>query len=208
MPSITVTGEGSVKAGPQLARIRLGVATEAPTAKAASDRNAANMQRVMKALRSAGLAPEAIQTVQFTIEPVYDYPPPQQRPVLRGFQVRNVVEATTRELERLPGLLDAVISAGGNVVESLRFELEDPGAVQAEALKRALADARRKADSLAAAAGRGIGDVQRIVTVEGVRPMPWAAEMRVAEQADTAPPVSPGELTVTSQVEVTYRLTE
>ncbi|MBA2564085.1 MAG: SIMPL domain-containing protein [Gemmatimonadetes bacterium] len=206
--TVSVGGESFVRAAPELAKIRLGVVTEARTARAASEENARKMNAVVASLRAADIPEARIQTVQLTIEPAYDYQQPEGRQVLRGFAARNVVEAEVRELQRLGDILDAAITAGGNAVEGVRFELEDPGAAQSRALEGALADARRKAEALAKAAGVKLGEVQQIAASSGGGPIPYpmlqsgVAEM--AARADVAPSVSPGELTVTSNVQVTY----
>lgn len=207
--TLAVTGEGSVQVEPDLARVRIGVLSEARNARAASEENARKMARVMDTLRQAGIPADKIQTVQLTIEPVYDYNQPEGRPVLRGFQARNVVEAATKELSRLGEVLDASVEAGSNTVEGIRFELEEPGPAQADALRRAVADARRKAEALASAAGVGLKEVQQIDAVE-MRPIPWiesrVASMEARTDAAAPPPVSPGELIITSNVHITYRL--
>ncbi|MFN2431410.1 MAG: SIMPL domain-containing protein [Gemmatimonadota bacterium] len=205
--TVAVTGEGSVQARPELARLRIGVVTEAPSAAPASRENAQRMQRLVAALREAGVDPEAIQTVQLTIEPVYDYEGTPGQPRLRGFQARNVVEATFEDLDRLGEVVDAAIAAGGNTVEGIRFELREPGEAQARAFADAVADARRKAESLAAAAGVNLGAVQQIdATYGGPIPLPMMARAAVMESRADAPPVSPGELTVTSTVRVFFRI--
>jgi uncharacterized protein YggE len=206
--TLSVSGEGMIQVKPERARVRVGVVTEAKTARAASEENAQKMSRVVEALRSAGIAAEKIQTVQLTIEPAYDYTEPGKPPVLRGFLARNVVEATTAELAGVGEVLDVVIGVGGNTVEGIAFELEDPGAAQAEALARAVTDARRKAETLARAAGLELGEIQEISAAQGGGPMPvFARGVALMEaRADAAPPVSPGELTVTSSVHVVYRI--
>ena len=207
-PILAVTGEGSVQVEPERARLRVGVVTEARTAREASAENARRMERVVDALQSAGLPDRQIQTVQLTVEPVYDYERPEGGPVLRAFRARNVVEATTPELERLGEILDAVIAVGGNTVENVAFELADPGAAQADAIARAVADAGRKAEALAQAAGLRLGPIQEISTAPaGGPPIPlMTSRLALEAAADAAPPVSPGELTVSASVQVVYRL--
>ncbi len=205
--TLSVSGEGTVTAAPEIASLRVGVVSESKTAREASDQNASKMARVVEALRKAGIAQDKIQTVQLTVEPAYDYNEGQQ--VLRGFQARNVVEARTRDLARLGEILDAVIQVGGNTVEGILFELEDPGAAQARAMARAVDDARRKAQALAEAAGVELAEVQEISAAYGGGPVPLPSPRVAVMEARTQaapPPVSPGELTVTSSVQVVYRL--
>lgn len=207
--TLSVSGEGLYRTRPDLARVNVGVVTEGPTARVASEENARKMTRVMEALRSAGIAAEKVRTVQIAIEPVYDYQQPNGPPRLRGFRARNVVEATTDDLERLGEVLDAVIAVGGNTVEGIQFELADLGAAQAEALRVAVADARRKAEALAAAAGLRLGEIHEINATYGGPPIPWIGAQAALMEArvDAAPPpVSPGELTVSANVQVVYRL--
>jgi uncharacterized protein YggE len=206
--TLSVSGEGTITAAPEIASLRVGVTSESKTAREASQENADKMGRVVAALRKAGIPEDKIQTVQLTVEPAYDYNEGQQ--VLRGFQARNVVEARTRDLERLGEILDAVIQVGGNTVEGIGFELEDPGAAQTRALTRAVDDARRKAEALAKAAGVELGDIQEIAAAYGggpiPLPMPRLASMEARMEAAPPPPVAPGELTVTASVQVVYRL--
>lgn len=207
--TIAVTGDGSVTAQPDQARVRLGVFTEAPTAAAASRENAQRMAAVIDALRGAGLAENAIQTVQLTIEPVYDYPEPPGRPRLRGFQARNVVEARFEDLTRLGEVLDAAIAVGGNTVEGVFFELRDPGPTRARALEAAVSDARLKAQSLARAAEVSLGEVRKIDASYGAPipyPMPHMASMELRADQAAPPPVNPGEMTVTATARVVYAI--
>jgi hypothetical protein len=208
--TVSVTGEGSVTATPDLARLRVGVLSEAQTARAASEENAKKMSQVVDTLRKAGVSSEKIRTIQLTVEAVYDYPEPRNRPVLRGFQARNVVEAETGDLAKLGEMLDAVVAAGGNTIEGVEFDLEDKGAAQAHAMTDALTDARRKAGALARAAGVELGDVQQISAGYGGGPIPLPSQPRFAVMEGRAeaapPPVSPGQLTITATVQVAYRL--
>jgi hypothetical protein len=203
---LSVTGEGTASAAPEVARVRVGVVTESKTAREASEENARKMTRVVDALRKAGVPEDKIQTVQLTIDPAYDYGDGRQ--VLRGFQARNVVEAKTRDLARLGDVLDAIIQVGGNTVEGILFELEDPGAAQARAMADAVDDARQKAEVLAKAARVELGEVQEISAGYGgpiPLPSPRVAVMEARTEA-APPPVSPGELTITSSVQVVYRI--
>ncbi len=205
----TVSGDGKVAAAPEIARLRLGVMTEAKTAREASQQNAQKMARVVETLGKAGIPEDKIQTVQLSIEPAYDYGQPDGRTTLRGFQARNVVEATTRDLDRLGETLDAAIQVGGNTVEGVQFELADPGAAQTRALAAAVADARRKAEALAEAADVELGEVQELSASYGGGPIPMPMPRMAVMEATAAappPPVSPGELTITSSVQVVYRL--
>lgn len=207
--TVAVSGEGSFQAAPDRARIRLGVVTEARSAREAARRNAERMARVVEALRGAAIPEKQILTVQLAIEPVYDYAQPEGRPSLRGFQARNLVEVTTTDLARVSEVLDAAIGVGGNTVEGVSFELQDLGAAQAQAMTRAVADARRKAEALAGAARVRLGDVREISATYGGGPVPYMPARTAVMEArggDAATPVSPGELTVTATVQVTYAL--
>ncbi|QSQ21821.1 SIMPL domain-containing protein [Pyxidicoccus parkwayensis] len=206
--TIRVEGTGEVKAQPDEAFIDLAVDTVAPNAKAASEQNAKKMEKVIAALTSAGIAKRDIQTRNYAVYPDYAPPAPnEQEPKLRGYRVSNVVSVHVTELSRVGSLLDQALAAGANRVDQVRFGLSRQDTVQGEALRQAVARARKSAEVLAAALNVKLGAVLDANTVTEP-PMLYPARMAMAEMAadgrGTTTPIQPEEQTVQAKVTLIF----
>ncbi|MBC7139449.1 MAG: SIMPL domain-containing protein [Defluviimonas sp.] len=206
---ITVTGNGSAEATPDMASVSLGVVTEAATAAGAMAANSAALTEVMATLAEAGIEPRDIQSSGLTLSPAYEdtYQGGPEGPRVRGFVAQNMVTVRVRALGSLGGVLDAAVGQGANTLYGLGFGLQDPVPKLDDARREAIADARRKAELYALAAGVTLGEVVSISEqVDYGRPMP---EMRAASFAkDAGVPVAEGELNLTASVTVVYDLTD
>jgi uncharacterized protein len=202
--TITVSGAGSIAAAPDQVTVRIGVRTEGTEATDTLEQNNQQMNNLLDALRQAGIPAQDIRTEGITLMPRFvDRPTPDQPAETQGFIATNIVQVRVRELEQLGELLDAAVQAGGNLIESINFELSDPQQWHDQALEVAMNDARRKAEQLAALAGTQLGAVWSITETDR---FPIAAR-GVAEMADVAAvPVEPGLLSVQVQLEVTWLL--
>ncbi len=208
-PEITVQGTGAVSRAPDMAEMRLGVVTEAADAAAAMARNGAAMTAVIAALRAGGIAEADIRTTAIDLSPQWrrdgDNPPQ-----VVAFRASNSVAVTVADLDALGGLIDAAIAAGANQTGGIRFGLADEAEAEAAdaARRRAVADARHKAEILAEAAGHGLGAVLDI-REGGAPPVPGPmAEMSFARAADAGTPVAAGELAIRATVTIRYALAE
>ncbi|MEI4486706.1 SIMPL domain-containing protein [Frigidibacter sp. MR17.14] len=200
---ITVTGEGSVAARPDMATITLGVVSEGATAAEAMAANSDAVAKVMAALSGAGIAEADLQTSSLNVNPVYEDRTPQvpdDAPTLRAFQAQNMLTVRVRALDSLGAVLDGAVSAGSNQIYGLGFGLAETQPKLDEARRAAVADARRKAELYAEAAGVKITGVESIAEDGGyARPM----EMRTASFAKDVP-VAEGELDMTARVTVVF----
>ena len=199
---ITVSGDATVAVAPDLAMIRLGVTSQAKTAREASDANAKQMTSVLAAIKGTGVADRDVQTSRLSLQPQYDQSKPGAARLL-GFQVTNQVTVRIREIDKLPSILDHAIAAGANEMSGIEFIVSEQSTLLDQARDDAIADARRKAGLYAKAAGVKLGSVTSIVE-EGSSPPP-----RPVMQAmrSGAVPVAPGEQMLRAAVTVTFELT-
>ena len=211
---ITVSGLGEVTAEPDLAVITTGVVTSAPTAREAVTANTQAMNGVLGRLKEMGIADRDLQTSDFSITPQYQHfrgqngqptPPPR----IVAYEVRNTLRVRIRELESTGAILDAVVSDGANQVNGIGFSIDDPTALMQKARRRAVSDARDRAEVLADSLGVALG---RIVSVsEGQMrppvPQPRMARMEMAMAADAGPvSVEAGEQLLTATVTITWEI--
>jgi len=207
---IWVNGTGEVTAVPDVATLSLGIETEAASVSEAQAQAAAAMAAVMQALEDNGVAENDIQTQYFNISQVTRWDDGKQEPVVTGYRVTNMVTAKLREIGRAGGIIDAVAAAGGDLarVNSIGFTVDDPSDYQAEARILAVADARAKAESMAAAAGVTLGDIVYL-TESSYIPSPIYRQDMMAEAAAGLPvetPISPGELEISVNVQINYAI--
>ncbi len=203
-PSIMATGEAVVYAKPDLAKIDIGVLTQAASAQAASAQNAAQLQTVLDKLRAV-LGPKAdIRTAGYSLTPNYQYPKPGGAPTVAGYSASNTVEITTEDLPGVGKLIDAATQAGATNVQQLQFTVKDEAPVRAEALRQASAQARVNAESMAAGLGLKLGKVLWLdqgTTPQVVRPM-----MQMARAGGAPTPVEEGKIEVRATVTLTIAL--
>jgi uncharacterized protein len=212
---ITVTGEGTVEGAPDMALITLGVVSEARTAAEALSGNSQSMNRILDALKQAGIEPRDLQTSGFSVDPVYSQPPQGQdpsvqfRPEIVGYRVQNNLTLRIRDLTRVGALLDQVVTLGANSISGPTFTVDDPTALQDKARIAAIADALRKGKLYAGAAGIALGSIFRIDENYTSPPQPYAsAPMLRMEAAQSDVPIEGGALTFKMQVAVSWRIAD
>jgi uncharacterized protein YggE len=198
---LTVTGEATVSVAPDAAVIRIGVSSSAKTAREASDANAQQMTGVLAALKDTGIADRDVQTSRLSVQPQYD-PNRAGAARLLGFQVTNQLTVKIRDIDKLPGILDRAIGAGANEMSGLEFVVSEQSKLLDQARDEAMADAHRKADRYAKAAGVKVGPVMSIAE-EGSSPPPRVLQAMRAGAA----PIAPGEQILRAAVTVTYEIT-
>lgn len=200
---LVVTGEGRASAAPDMALLRLGAQAEAESAAEALDGASEAAQAILDALREAGVAEADIQTAELSLSPRYE-PREGAQDAVTGYVASNVVSVRVRESEALGGVLDAAAEAGANRIDGLSFQIEDRGPVLEEARERAVADARRAAETLAEAAGLALGPVLRIEEGgDAGGPAPYADFAR-AEIASV--PIAQGEVETVARVRMVFAL--
>lgn len=193
--TLTVNGNGAVRAVPDRASIGAGVETRGATAQAALSANAEAMNDVLAALRAAG--GKDVTTSNVSLSPQLT---PEGKP--NGFVASNVATADFA-LAQAGKAIDAAVAAGANTVFGPTFTFSDDDALYLKALDAAVANAKTHAERLAAATGRTLGPV--LAVAEGsTGPIAMAEKAGVAGDAST--PIVSGAQEVTASVSVTYEL--
>jgi uncharacterized protein YggE len=209
--TLRVGGDGQIQVAPDHATVRVGATAQAEDASAAQDQVNQVMQKALASLREMGIAEEKIQTSDLSLWPVYDQPQPDDRGMMRppnivGYQASNVVSVELDDLTKIGAVIDACVAAGANQLQGVQFGLRNDTRAKSEALRRAVAAARTKAEVLAQAAGLQLGALAELneAGVDFQPPQPMRGRMAMEMAADTQ--VQPGQLTVTARVTLVYRL--
>jgi uncharacterized protein YggE len=209
-PTLSGNGEGEVMVAPDIAIVTLGVVSRGTTAAAALAVNSTELQVALDQVKAAGVPEKDIATSGFSVQPVYQTgrPPSDQPPPIVGYTVSNTVRVTIRDVARSGAILDQVVRAGANRVSGIMFDIADRKAAEEEAMKAAIAEARRRGELMAEAAGVRLVRVVAVnASANGGGPIPVFQRDTFAAQAAAAPPpVLPGQQRVTAQATVTWEI--
>jgi uncharacterized protein len=206
--TVTVNGTATVTSPPDEAVVMLTVQNDASTATAAMDATSVQSNQLLAKLKSLGIQDTALQTSSVTLYPVRTYDPTTGKETLTGYRADNSVKVTLKDAPSVAKVLAAAVETGVTLVSGPDWRLRDDGQAVNDALKQAVAHARSKAETLAAAGGVTIGDV--ISMAEGSVQVPVPIYSMAAGAADsgkvTEPAVSSGALDVTASVTITYAI--
>jgi uncharacterized protein YggE len=203
--TLQVTGQGTVSAIPDEAILLLAVQTQSTSATQASSDNAAVMTNVIDALVSLGISKNAIETVSYSLTPIYENKQDQTTPPkILGYVARNAIQVTITDFGLVGKALDTAIGAGINEVQGIVFTLSDASyaAIEKQALQLAIQDADAKAKGIAS--NLGVTLVGPISVTPGYTFQP-AFERLATASAQT--PIQPGSLQVTANVQIVYQFT-
>ena len=203
---LSVSAQAEAKRVPDVATISAGVVTQAADANAAMRDNATQMEKVMAAIRAAGIAERDIQTAGISVQPQYRYAE-NQPPAITGYQASNTVSMKVRDIAKLGKVLDTLVAQGANQVNGPSFEVDKPDEAYDEARIAALKKAQARAETYAKAMGLR---VRRIVSIsEGgggfQPPMPYM-RAQAMDMASKETAVSPGETTLSVSLDVVFEL--
>jgi uncharacterized protein len=160
---------------------------------------------VIAALHDTGVAAADVRTAALDVSPNWEHD--GTRMTRNGFTVTNRIGVTIRDLEALGRVLDAGLEAGATGLDGVVFLLADEAVAADEARRVAVTDARRRAETIADAAGGRLGPLRGIAEGSSASPGPWReARMAMAAPADAPTPVLPGRIEVTVTVTAEWEL--
>ena len=188
---ISATGEATRV--PDVAIISAGGVTRAASARAALAQNAARMERVRAALKSAGIADRDIQTSNISLNPEYRYVE-NQPPKLTGYTASNQLSVRFRDIAKSGDILDALVAEGSNQINGPNLTIDKPEEALDEARAKAVATGRARAELYARSLGMRVVRVVSVSESGGGYPVPPPMPvMEARAQAGYATKIDPGE---------------
>ncbi len=209
--TVTVSGEGVVRVEPDQATVRFGVVTRAEDPEEARRLNAAAASEAMNAVRALGIEERKIRLETLRLQPAREYNAQTRRWDNIGFEATRQVVVELDDLEQLPTLVAEIVQKGVNRLDGIAYELKDRAEARNEALRKALGDARGKAELMASTLGE---ELDRVLTIgeqsfNFPRPMVRMAQAEMALSKDAAPDpdaYAAGEIEVRAVVQVVFAL--
>ena len=201
---ISVTGEATISVAPDQAQIDGGVTTEAKTAREASDANNAAMGKVLLALKGAGIEEKDFQTSRLSLQPESAPNRGGGGPAtIVGYRASNHVTIRLRDVTKVASVIDTLVGAGANDIGGINFMVSQASKLLDDARSQAVADARRKAEIYAKAAGVTLGAPISISEEGSPAPMQFR---KMAGGMAAAAPVAQGEETLGVTVSVSWAI--
>ncbi|MDY7041913.1 MAG: SIMPL domain-containing protein [Chloroflexota bacterium] len=206
---ITVVGIGEVSLTPDIALINVGAEASAETVSQAKTEVDRRVEAIMAVLTGMGIADKDIQTSHYSIyyerEPVYPVAIEERSQEPNGaYRVSNMLRVTIRDLDQVSDVLDAVIEAGANQMYGVTFTVSDEREWEKEAREKAMADAKARAEALALLAEVELGEVLSVSEVVGAEPL--AARRSYSGMDMAAGGIAPGELDLSTSIQVTFAI--
>jgi uncharacterized protein YggE len=202
--TVTASGTGTTQAAPDTAEMSFGVTAMSPNAKTALDDASKAAEQIAAALKKQGIAAEDIQTRDVSVYPQSVDQDGKQ--VITGYQASLNVTVKVRDISKLGEVISAANAAGANEISGPTFTIDDPAPARAKAIDEAVADARKSAEAMAAAAGKSVGEVLSMSSSDaGFVPSAMYSQADVAGAAKSVP-IEPGQLDITANVVVVFEL--
>ena len=202
--TMSVEGKGQITVSPDQAKLTLGVVTENSNVQIAQQENAVISNSVIDALKQLGIEESAIKTTIYSVQPRYDYV--EGKSIFRGFEVEHLLEVTVKDLSTVGLVYDVAIKNGANRSGGIQFLVANPDVYYREALKRALHNAREKAEGLAQAIGAVLNNIPTQIVEQDQQERIYPAFSTQVASATTqeAPPIQTGNFTIPARVKVHY----
>ncbi len=205
--TVSFGGEGKVVAKPDIAKVHLSIVTDALTSKTAQDENSKKSKAVTDYLKKQNINDKDIKTTGYNIYPQYKYPQYGGQPTITGYQVNQSMEIKIRDLDKVSDVLDGVVAAGTNQINSLSFEIDNPEALKAEARKKAIEDAKGKAEELEDQLDIDLGKIVNFSENTGGYPVPIYYDAKgLSMGGGGGPSVPTGENEIVVNVSLTYQI--
>ena len=204
---VTVTASVTEYADPDMAQITLGVEESEDTAEAAQKSASKKQDAVKKAITDLGISEDDISTSSYSMYPQYNYDTSK----VTGYTVSVSLVIRNVTLDEVGDVLSAATSAGASQISDISYTSSSYDAVYSEALTKAAADAGTKADTLAKAEGKTLGELVSVQegyqdTSARYQSTNAYANLESSDGADSAISVDPGQLEVDASVTAVYAL--
>ena len=157
---LSVSGNGTVLVESDLAIVTVGVREASADVLVAQAAVNEKIAAIKQALLDAGVQETEINTDSINIYANYDYS--DNTEVIVGYTANNSLSVRTTDIDNVGALIDAAFAAGANTLDNVQFTVQDDSEAREQALTKAVEDARRKADVLAAAAGMQVTAIESI----------------------------------------------
>jgi len=208
--TLFVSGSSTTNTKTDKVTLSLGVETANKTAEKALLSNSILMNTVIDALKASGLQQNETSTSFFSIMPNYNYSKSGNRGDLIGFTVSNSIHIESPNIGSVSQWIDTAVQAGANFVNDIYFSVSEEKLqkIKNVLLKEAVANAKSKAEIIAAAAGINVDGIKSIMVEEiGLPPVPGPLYTKsVSSDEVSSTHILAGEQEISTTVGIVYMI--
>ena len=206
IPQISVSGEGKVKAVPDQAFISVTVETKGNNATSVKKQNDETIEKVIQFIKKIKLPKEDVQTKRISLNPQYDYEKKKH-----NYNATQTLEILLKDLAQYDALMEGLVDAGINRINTVEFKTSQLTQYQSEARKLAMKEAKQKAEDYVSVLAQKIGKALTISdNSQAYYPQPmYERKMMVSAMSDgevQRETLAIGEITIVANVSVSFIL--
>ena len=205
IPMVNVSGEGKVYTTPDQVSIQVAVETKGKNSTDVKKQNDAKVEAILNFIKKSNLAKEDFQTQRVSLNPQYDYETKKH-----SFHASQTIQILLKDLSKYDALMEGMVNAGINQINSVEFKSSKLATLQSEARKKAMKDAKSKAEDYVSVLGQKVG---KAITIndnsQTYYPQPVYAQMKsMSMDSESAPreTIAVGEIAVVANVSVSFML--
>ena len=211
---IAASAVGETRLTPDRALVQVTVDSRGESAANAGADNRTKQERVVDAVKAAGVASPQIRTAGYRVHPEYANPERGKAPKVTGYRASNTIQVEVRSIENIGRVIDAALGAGATNISSVGLYASNTDSARREAVRLAVTKARGEAESAAVAAGGTLGTLIELTIDPGAVPRPLLQNVVLTSAvatsggdmiAPTFTPVEPGESLVLAVVRVRWQ---
>jgi len=204
--AFSVTGEGKVVVKPDIAYVNIGIQAKSNSVKSVQNQINSTINQVSSSLKRLGIDEKDIKTLNYNINPIYDWTSGHQ--YLSGYNANTTLEVKVRNLDKINEVIDQSTASGANEISNINFEVEDKTAAEEEARKDAVAEAKKKAQDAARVAGFKLGKIINYSESTGPTPRPVAYDLKASSPVSMGggTEIQTGSSEITLTVTLTYQI--
>ncbi|RXG23575.1 SIMPL domain-containing protein [Leeuwenhoekiella aequorea] len=202
-PTVGVTGEGKVIVVPDEVTISLGVQTQGKDAAAVKSENDKAVDKVLDFLLKKNIPQNQVQTEYVSLNKNYDY-----NTKVYNYNASQTISVKLKDLSKYDEIMSGLVASGINSINGVNFGSSKMDTYEAEARKKAVANAKVKAQEYAGVLGQKIGKALQIAEQGTNTPQPQPMyKMAMSESMDSSQrTLAPGEMTISSKIQITFQL--
>lgn len=207
IPMINVSGEGKIKVTPDQAAISISVETKGAKATDVKKENDTKIDAVLKYIKKMNIAKEDFQSQRINLYPNYDYEKKKS-----NYMATQTVVVLLKDLNKYDVLMDGLVDLGINRIDNVEFKSSKMEALQTDARKLAIQNAKAKAEDFVSVLNQKVGKAMTISdnsqTYYPPRPMYEMKAMAMADGGGGAPreTLATGEIELVVNVSVSFVL--
>ncbi len=206
--TLTVEGHGKVSVTPDIAYLNFSIETIAPKASTSVKENAVKTNKVLNSLKSITGKEGKIESVSYSLFPIYEYIKYKNKSVITGYKAVNSFEVEVKNLEKLGHIIDSITENGVNVIREPHFDTTKRTEYRRKALELAIKDACKTAETISKAAGVKLVKIRKIQPTYSITfpKRNFSHHMALAAEADKPTPIEKGDLLIDARVTITYEI--